>query len=234
MSVRPKISIVDYGVGNLHSLNKAVKLFTDNAVITEDKDTIASSDGVILPGVGAFEAGMSGLKVRNLIDTVKNFAAAGRPMLGICLGAQLMLSKGFEFGEFDGLGIVPGKVTHFPELPEKEKIPHIGWNHIYLVRNLMPRASAVPRTERISNEVNSPWENTILDGIPENANVYFVHSYILVPDDPSNILALANYGGYEFCAAIRKGNIYGCQFHPEKSGPIGLNIIKNFIEKIIK
>jgi|SRR3989344_1889858 len=213
MNKNAKISIIDYGVGNLHSLLKAVQNFAVNVKITDDSEEIASSDALILPGVGAFQAGMEGLAVRGLTSTVKNFAASGKPILGICLGAQIMLDKGFEFGEFEGLGLIPGKVVHFPTLAEKEKIPQIGWNDIY------------PPAEK-------GWSDPILKTIPVNSSVYFVHSYILEPEKQENALARAKYGGYEFCAAIRKGKIIGTQFHPEKSGKIGLEIIKNFVDSI--
>lgn len=214
MRATPKLVIVDYGVGNLQSLGKAVKLFTDQLLVSEDPQEISQADGLILPGVGAFEAGMSGLGIRGLIQTVKKFAESRKPILGICLGAQLLLSKGFEFGEFQGLDIIAGKVVRFPELPEREKIPNIGWSQIY------PKSDA------------SSWNETVLKNIPEKSSVYFVHSYILAPDARENILALANYGGYEFCAAVRQGNVYGCQFHPEKSGPVGIKIIENFVNLI--
>lgn len=213
MTKSPKISIIDYGVGNLHSLLKAVQNFTGDVHVTENVEKIRKSDALILPGVGAFQAGMEGLAVRDLTSAVKNFVSSGKPILGICLGAQIMLGKGFEFGEFEGLGLIPGKVVYFPELPEKEKIPQIGWNKIY------PRPG-------------QNWNDSILRGLPENSYAYFVHSYILEPENTENILARSKYGGYEFCAAIQKDNIIGTQFHPEKSGEIGLSIIKNFVDQI--
>ncbi len=205
-----KVAIIDYGVGNLFSLKKALDGFGHDIFITEEADKISSADAVILPGVGSFQAGIEGLKIRNLIKTVKNFASTGKPMLGICLGAQLMLSKGHEFGMFDGLDIIPGKVLKFPKLAEK--IPHIGWNEIYYPKKI--------------------WAKTILDSVKENSDVYFVHSYVLRPDKKNNILSFTKYGDYEFCSAIRRDNIYGCQFHPEKSGNVDLKIIKNFIKII--
>jgi len=207
------IGILDYGVGNLYSIQKALREFTNNVLITDDPEKIKELDGLILPGVGSFGAGMDGLHRRGLIKEVKNFAKSRKPMLGICLGAQLMLSKGYEFGTFTGLDIIPGKVTKFPEI--KDKIPHIGWNGIY------------------GNKLKvREWDGTVLDSVKENSDVYFVHSYMLQPERKENILALANYAGYEFCSAIKKNNIYGCQFHPEKSGKIGLKIIENFINLI--
>lgn len=206
------IAIIDYGVGNLYSLKKALDNFATNVFITEEAGKISSADALILPGVGSFEAGMEGLKIRNLTGSVKKFSLTNKPMLGICLGAQLLLDKGYEFGKFDGLGIIPGKVIKFSKL-KKERIPHIGWNEI-------------------SPFKKGGWKKTVLDSVKTSSDVYFVHSYILQPDKKDNILALADYDGYEFCATIRKNNIYGCQFHPEKSGEIGLKIIKNFVNLI--
>ena len=211
------IAIIDYGVGNLYSIKKALDKFGQNTFITEEADKISGADAVILPGVGSFKAGIEGLKIRNLLKPVKDFAKSGKPMLGICLGAQLMLGKGYEFGTFTGLNIIPGKVVKFRRL--KEKVPHIGWNEIYGDKS------------KIKNQ-KSKWENTILDSIKENCDVYFVHSYLLQPNKKENILSLTKYGKYEFCSAIKKNNIYGCQFHPEKSGLAGLKILENFVNLI--
>ncbi len=208
-----KISIVDYGVGNLYSLLKAFKCFTDNAKVTEEAEELKNSDAIILPGVGSFAAGMRGLQVRKLVDPVKEFADSGKPILGICLGAQIMLTKGYEFGEFDGLNLIAGKIVRFPKLPQGIKLPHIGWNKIY------------PQKKR-------SWKKTILEATQEDSSVYFIHSYILEPSDKEDIMSLATYGNYEFCSAIKRGNIYGCQFHPEKSGQVGLTIIKKFVSSI--
>lgn len=207
----PKITIVDYGVGNLFSLKNALELFCQNVSISEDEVDLANSDAIVLPGDGSFKAGMQGLEIRGLTKAVYDFAKSKKPILGICLGVQIMLSRGYEFGEFAGLGLVSGKVVRFPHLAKGFRVPHIGWNKIYS-RN------------------GDLWKDTIFSSAPQNSEVYFVHSYVVEPEDPQKILALCKYGGFEFCAAIKSENIYGCQFHPEKSGEIGLGIIKNFVD----
>lgn len=209
-----KIAIIDYGVGNLYSLIRAFEYFGIKTRVVDNSDYLGDFCGLVLPGVGSFESGIRGIKRRNLLKGIKDFANFDKPILGICLGAQLMLSQGHEFGIFDGLDLIKGKVLMFPSLQNNEKIPHVGWNKVY--RN----------SENL-------WQNTILDSVEENSDLYFVHSYFLQPDDKKNILALSNYGGFEFCSAVKEGNIYGCQFHPEKSGKAGLLIIKNFI-KVVK
>ncbi|MEK7084796.1 MAG: imidazole glycerol phosphate synthase subunit HisH [Patescibacteria group bacterium] len=211
MKTRPTIVVVDYGVGNLYSLTKALRRFDATVVVSEEAGNIEKADGVILPGVGAFEAGMRGLLRRNLVDVVKAKAAAGTPLLGICLGVQILLTEGHEFGIFEGLGIIPGRVVHFPPLVDREKVPHVGWNAIAPLRG-------------------ASWDGTIFDGMTGGEQVYFVHSYIMEPVDPSHCLAETVYGGHAFCSAVRKGNIFGTQFHPEKSGTVGAKILENFVQ----
>lgn len=211
MKTNPTIAIVDYGLSNLFSIAKALRRFAANTVITDELSVIESADAVVLPGVGSFEEGMKGLQTRGLVSGLKTFAASGKPFLGICLGAQLLLSRGQEFGTFDGLEIIAGDVVKFPEL-KNAKVPHMGWNAI--------------------TPGSGSWAGTILDGISPGATMYFVHSYILQPEGPENVFAVTEHGGMEFCSVVRKNNIYGCQFHPEKSGAEGLRLINNFINLI--
>lgn len=211
--MKSKIAIVNYGVGNIFSVTKAFNRFTDSLFVTEEASEIASADAIVLPGVGAFAEGMRGLDARHLSGIIKEKALSGTPILGICLGAQILLDKGYEFGEFEGLGIIKGKVVLFPMNNTSIKIPHIGWNSIY------------PKKE---NE----WNGTIFENLTSDVNMYFVHSYILLPERAENICARSLYEGYEFCSAVRMGNVYGLQFHPEKSAEAGLTIIKNFVNLV--
>lgn len=213
MSDPKKIAIIDYGVGNLHSAVRAFRKFTDHVAVTDEAEVIAGSDALVLPGQGSFQSGIEGLAIRNLLEPVKNFISSGKPVLGICLGAQVLLSEGHEFGKFEGLGLIAGTVEIFPPLPDHEKIPHVGWNGIYAPKSVS-------------------WKKTIFENLPDRSDVYFVHSYTMRPKDPENILALANYGGHEFCAAVRSGNVFGTQFHPDVSGEVGLEIINNFLSLI--
>lgn len=208
MNTDKRIAIVDYGVGNLRSVLNAVSRFAPNAFMTEEKEAIEAADAVILPGVGAFKAGMDGLAVRGLNDTIKVAAQKGVPILGICLGAQLLLTRGYEFGEHEGLGLIKGEVVLFPELPAGVKIPVIGWQEV------------VPGVNKGAQ--------VLFAGISK-PSFYFVHSYILRPENSAASVATTTYGGFQYCAAIGEGNIYGTQFHPEKSGEAGLRLIQNFI-----
>ncbi len=214
MKKKPEISIIDYGVGNLRSLARAFEHFGANISITEDAQSVTESGSIVLPGDGAFAAGLEGLKVRKLTKAVLDLANHGKPLLGICLGAQLLMSEGFEFGKHKGLNLIPGKVVKFDKNIEG-KIPQIGWNSIYPTKS-------------------NGWKGTILSGINPGSNVYFIHSYITVPTASSYVLAKTKYGKSEFCSVIYKDRIFGCQFHPEKSGRVGLAIIKNFIDSTTK
>lgn len=207
------ICIVDYGIGNIHSAMKGIKRFTNDVILTEKAADIDRATALILPGQGAFAAGMDGLRQRGLLEAVRNAAKRNIPILGICLGAQLLLEKGHEFGEYEGLGFLPGEVVHFPMLSDDAKIPHMGWNSLQ------------------TNDAVQ-WESTILAGLPQEANMYFIHSYILQPQKKEHILAQTTYGGLTFPSVIGRDTIYGCQFHPEKSGSEGLKIIENFVQLV--
>lgn len=212
MMKNAKIVIVDYGVGNLRSLIRAFEHFGVDVAITEEADKISLADALVLPGDGAFAAGMEGLKVRGLTKAVLDFANESKPLLGICLGAQILMGVGYEFGKFKGLGLISGKVVKFNK-KIGAKIPQIGWNNIYPGRK-------------------KDWRGTILEGVNPQSNVYFIHSYIVVPKVENAALALTNYGTSEFCSVVYKDQIWGCQFHPEKSGQVGLKIIGNFIKMV--
>lgn len=211
MTSQKKIAIVDYGVGNLYNVVKAVKIFTDRFVISEEPLSLQAADAVIIPGVGSFAAGMDGLRIRGLDEALKQFAESGKPMLGICLGAQLMMDRGYEFGVSQGLSIVPGEVVPFPELGGGAKVPHIGWSAVY-------------------KKGQTQWRGSVLASVDDkNTDMYFIHSFIFKPENDEHALAWSRHGGCEFPSMLKKGAVYGCQFHPEKSGEAGLSIIKNFI-----
>ncbi|HSG31965.1 MAG TPA: imidazole glycerol phosphate synthase subunit HisH [Thermodesulfobacteriota bacterium] len=202
------IAIVDYGMGNLRSVSKAFESQGFSSKITNDSDTIMSSNGLVLPGVGAFGDCIKNLKEYKLFDLIPEYIQTGKPYLGICLGYQILFESSEESPDQKGLGFIKGKVIKFDF--EKElnlKIPHMGWN-----------------------QINIKKQSEILDGIDDKSWFYFVHSYYPVPAD-SNIVAItADYGG-EFTAAIQKDNVFACQFHPEKSSDLGLKIVRNFARK---
>jgi glutamine amidotransferase len=209
------VAIIDYGVGNLFSVHKAFSKIGVNSFITSNPEEITSSSKVVLPGVGAFKNGMRKLIETDLSNIVKDVANSGKPLLGICLGAQMLLDSSEEFGDTLGLGLIRGKVTGIPKLSnsgQRIRVPNIGWNNL-----CYPRGA-------------SSTKGTILDSIPETSMTYFVHSFMMSPEDPDTRLADIDYEGIRISAAIKSGNISGTQFHPEKSGTIGLQILRNFCD----
>ena len=210
-----KVTVVDYGIGNLYSVTRAFEVSGASVRLTANHEHIEAADRLVLPGVGAFEDGMKGLTQRSQIEPIRRFIASGRPFLGICVGMQLLLDVGEEFGEHAGLGIVPGRVQPIPNTGvdgAQHRIPHIGWNVLV----------------RPDSETN--WETGILRGLPQDPAVYFVHSFAPVPAEEKYRLADCLYDGRRISAVIQSGNAYGAQFHPEKSGPVGLKIIGNFLK----
>jgi glutamine amidotransferase len=203
-------SIVDYGLGNLLSLKRAFGVFGIQANYIDKPEQVKKTDVLILPGDGAFKAGMEGIKKRHLTRAIKDHFRKGKPILGICLGMQILFTKGYEFGACNGLDIIKGKVVRFPEFKDKStKIPQIGWNLLIYKNGNNGR--------------------TILAKTSKNLNVYFVHSYICLPENRKVVLAETEYGGYQFPSIVGQENVFGCQFHPEKSGKDGIQIIQKFI-----
>lgn len=198
------IAIIDYDAGNIRSVEKAVLAIGGEPVLTRDPEVIMKADHVILPGVGSFGDAMEHLKQYQLVEPIKAVIAKGTPFLGICLGLQLLFDSSEESPGVAGLGILPGKVVRFPQMPE-HKIPHMGWNSLTISENAR-----------------------LFADLPREPYVYFVHSYYLQAEDPGIVAATADYG-VTIHASVQADNVYACQFHPEKSSSVGLTILKNFL-----
>ena len=200
------LAIIDYGVGNLFSLKSSIEAIGVESVITSDADAIKQADHIILPGVGAFGDAIDKLRQTGLDKTVIECAAAGKPLLGICVGMQMLFARDYEYGEHDGLNLIPGEVRDIREIVDPSlKVPEIGWNALKFTR-----------------------ESKLFRDVADGSYVYFVHSYSAVKCEPY-ISALTDYST-DITASVESGNVYGTQFHPEKSGPVGLKILKNFCE----
>ncbi len=200
------IAIVDYGVGNLFSLKSSLDAVGAESVVTADAAALCAADKVILPGVGAFSDAALKLRISGLDAVVTGLASQGKPLMGICLGMQLLFEKSYEFGEHTGLGLIPGAIRPIRDvIPEHYKIPHIGWNALQIIK-----------------------ESPLLQNITHGDAVYFVHSYFAADCDQW-VIAAAEYGA-QLTAAVQKENVFGCQFHPEKSGKTGLAILKAFAQ----
>jgi len=208
------VVVIDYGIGNLLSVQRGLEYCGADVTVTDDKDIIMNATRVVLPGVGAFSDGMKGLNTTGLNHVVCDYAASGKPLLGICLGMQMLLNESEEFGFSQGLGLIPGKVIAIPSLNienKNHKIPHIGWNSLKLP------------------EGREQWDGTLLNNVVPGESVYFVHSFMAEVSSSEHQIANCLYGGIKISAVIGSGNIIGCQFHPEKSGDVGLKILKHFI-----
>jgi glutamine amidotransferase len=210
----PDVAIVDYGIGNLLSVRRGLEHCGARVVITSASKEILSASRVVLPGVGAFADGMAELRSRGLDSVVKDAAARGIPLLGICLGMQMLLEESEEFGLNEGLRLIPGRVVPIPSRTiggEPMKIPHIGWSGLML-----------PATR-------ASWAGTMLQEVRPGESVYLVHSFMAKLVNPSHGIANCIYGGVEVPTAIGRDNVFGCQFHPEKSGEVGLRILRSFV-----
>ncbi|WP_270620048.1 imidazole glycerol phosphate synthase subunit HisH [Paenibacillus macerans] len=199
-----RIAIVDYGMGNLHSVGKAVERLGYEGIVTGDEARVLAADGVLLPGVGAFGDAMEHLRASGLDAVVRQAAASGKPLLGICLGMQLLFDESEEHGRNEGLGLLPGRAVRFAG-GAGLKVPHMGWNRLEF---LQP-------------------ENPLLAGL-EEGHVYFVHSYHVLPERREDLLAVTDYG-HPVTAIVGRGNVYGMQFHPEKSGQLGMALLRSFL-----
>ena len=200
------IAIVDYGVGNLFSLKSSLAAVGAEVTVTSAEDVLRSADAVILPGVGAFEDAARKLRESGLWDVVIELAKGGKPLMGICLGMQLLFEKSYEYGEYEGLGLIKGEIRPIADVaPADYKIPHIGWNALSITK-----------------------ESPIFKYIKDGDYVYFVHSYYTANCEEA-VIANTEYGAI-LTAAVQSGNVYGCQFHPEKSGEVGLSILRAFTE----
>jgi glutamine amidotransferase len=210
----PEVIVIDYGAGNLLSVQRGLEYCGAKVILTADPAQIRAAKRVVLPGVGAFANAMQALEKLSLVAVIRELAQRKTPLLGICLGMQLLLEESDEFGITAGLGLIPGRVIAAPNLTlsgESQKIPHIGWSA------LQPSNVAVG------------WQHTLLEDNRPGEAAYFVHSFMAVPTDPSHRIADCLYGGHKIAATIGRDHITGCQFHPEKSGEVGLKILRRFL-----
>lgn len=204
-----KIAILNYGLGNVRSVGNALRQIGANADVSHDEHSIMQADALIIPGVGAFPHGMANLIELGLVGVIRKYIDSGRPVMGICLGMQLLFDKGTEFVRTDGLGLLVGSIDIIPASPEVGRLPHIAW-------------STISPTEQ--------GRQKMFAGLTDSEiRFYFVHSYAATGVKPDNINATVSYAGKKIVAAVQSGNIWGTQFHPEKSGPSGLHLLKNFI-----
>ena len=224
-STQQYVAVIDYSLGNLASIHHALTTAGISARLTDDPEIINKAAAVILPGIGAFKKAIQELEKRNLQTALQSYVKSGRPLIGICLGMQLLFNSSDEFGSHKGLGFIPGHVSRFPRSPldrktsdfRSFKVPQVGWNTI------SPETGAPPNS----------WQNTLLNGVPDNAFMYFMHSYYVTPADKNVTLSVTEYAGIRYCSSVAFENVFGFQFHPERSGEQGLMIYRN-LAKFIK
>jgi glutamine amidotransferase len=217
----PRAAIVDYGLGNLRSIEQACLHAGLEPVITSDRRAILAADAVVLPGMGAFGDAMATLRRLDLVGVMRDVAASPTPLIGVCLGVQLLMTESCEFGRHAGLDIVPGEVVRIDSPREGErrlKVPQIGWNRITPARS--------------GGAEDGGWGHALLDGVAPGEYMYFVHSYVVRPADPTLVVATTTYGGFEFCSCLGRDNVFACQFHPERSGRSGLRIYTNLAVRL--
>lgn len=211
-----EVTIIDYGMGNLFSVKQACEHVGLTAKITSDKKDVAQAPVVILPGVGAFGDAMNNLRKLDLLGVISDFITSGRPFMGICLGMQLLMSESEEFGPHKGIGLFGGKAVKFPLRHSKGypiKVPQVGWNRVY-------------------GASQKSWDGSPLEGLTGGEYMYFVHSFYVVPEKREIMLSKTRYEDVEYCSALQDGNVFACQFHPEKSGPNGIALYRNFARMV--
>jgi imidazole glycerol-phosphate synthase subunit HisH len=217
------IAVVDSGSGNLRSVERALAHAGGAPVLTRDPDMVRRADRVVVPGQGAFADCMAAMQRSGLGEAIRESIRAGVPYLGICLGLQILFEDSEEHGPVAGLGILGGHVVRFPA--GRLKVPHIGWNQVQGGGEEAHRVA--PRDVASGSGGDRSWGEPLLAGIPRDAHFYFIHSYLAVPAEPDQVALTCDYGG-PFCAAVRVGNLFACQFHPEKSQAVGLRLLANF------
>lgn len=217
-SPRARIAIVDYALGNLYSVARACERVDLDVIITSDASQLFAADAVVLPGVGAFGDAMANLRQRDLVSPLREIAMSEKPLFGICLGLQLLMTESEEFGCHQGLGIIPGRVVHLGAPRGKRgtlKIPHVGWNRVEL-----PMVAG------------ADWDSSPLHGVPNGTYFYFVHSYCIEPDDRRVVLSETTYGDRRFCSSVQQGNVVAFQYHPERSAADGNKVYENIAAMI--
>ncbi len=212
--MKPKVTIIDYGLGNLYSVGRAFEVCGADVRFVSNPVEVASAQLLVLPGVGAFKEGMYRLEKLGLVQALRNYAGTGKPLLGICLGMQLLATTSEEFGTTLGLDIIKGNVLKLPNVDiwhNKICVPNIGW-------------------KKIEEPKKNAWENTLFGQINKDLSVYHIHSFSFKPSDETDVLAYSTFGGHKLVSAVKRNHVVGLQFHPEKSGPLGLKIISKFID----
>ena len=214
----PTIAIVDYGLGNLHSIQQACAHAGLEGRITSQAGDLTEADAVLLPGVGAFGDAMAELNRLELSDVIRGLANDGKPLIGVCLGMQLLMSESEEFGTTRGLDVIQGRVVYLgqPLGGRRLKVPQVSWNRVFAPTN----GSGAPEPRS--------WSGSPLEGLADGEFMYFVHSLRVVPDDPNDILSVTPYGDIDFCSTLMRGNVFATQYHPERSGLAGLRVYRNF------